>query len=90
MKPEEVRPGMRVKVRERHRIEQRTGSVGKVARTYGGEEFTAVEVVFPNGQRRLFWPADLQEEEGSSPQRRWWWWWWRRSLLGEDGENEAQ
>ena len=84
MKPEEVRPGMRVKVRERHRIEERRGLVGIVAGTYGGEEFTAVEVVFPNGQRRLFWPADL--EEVSSPQRRW----WRRSLLGEDGENKAQ
>ena len=80
MKPEEVRPGMRVKVRERHRIEERRGMVGTVAGTYGGEEFTAVEVLFPNGQRRLFWPADLQEEL-SSPQRRWW---WRRSLLGED------
>ena len=84
MKPEEVRPGMRVKVRERHRIEERRGLVGKVAGTYGGEEFTAVEVMFPNGQRRLFWPADL--EEVSSPQRRW----WRRSLLGEDGENDPQ
>jgi hypothetical protein len=86
MKPEEVRPGMRVKVRERHRIEERRGLVGKVAGTYGGEELTAVEVVFPNGQRRLFWPADLQEEV-SSPRRRWW---WRRSLLGEDEENEAR
>jgi hypothetical protein len=41
---------------------------------YGGEEFTAVEVLFPDGQRRLFWPRDL--EEVSSPQP-----WWR-SLLG--------
>ncbi len=77
---------MRVKVGERHRIEERRDLVGKVVGTYGGEEFTAVEVLFPNGQRRLFWPADL--EEVSSPQRRWWW--WRRSLLGEDEENEAQ
>ena len=84
MKPKEVRPGMRVKVRERHRIEERRGLVGKVVGTYGGEEFTAVEVVFPNGQRRLFWPADL--EEVAFPQRRW----WRRSLPGEDGENKAQ
>jgi hypothetical protein len=50
--------------------------------TYGGEEFTAVEVLFPDGERRLFWPADL--EEVSSP-RRWW-----CSLLGEDNENNAQ
>jgi hypothetical protein len=83
MKPKEVRPGMRVRVREHHRIEERRGLVGKVVGTYGGEEFTAVEVLFPDGERRLFWPADL--EEVSSPRQRWW-----CSLLGEDNENNAQ
>jgi hypothetical protein len=73
---------MRVKVREHHRIKKRRGLVGKVVGTYGGEEFTAVEVLFLNGQRRLFWPGDL--EEVSSPQR-----WWR-SLLGEDSGNNIQ
>jgi hypothetical protein len=82
MKPKEVRAGMRVRVREHHRIEERRGLVGKVVGTYGGEEFTAVEVLFPDGERRLFWPADL--EEVSSP-RRWW-----CSLLDEDNENNAQ
>ncbi len=82
MKLEEVRAGMRVKVRERHRIEERRGLLGKVMGTYGGEEFTAVEVLFPDGQRRLFWPGDL--EEVSSPQR-----WWR-SLLGEDSGNNTK
>jgi hypothetical protein len=67
MKPEEVRPDMPVKVREHHRIVERRGLVGKAVGTYGGEEFTAVEVLFPDGQRRLFWPADL--EEVSSPPR---------------------
>ena len=52
-----------MKVREHHRIEERRGLVGKVVGTYGGEEFTAVEVLFPDGQRRLFWPADLEESE---------------------------
>lgn len=73
-----------MKVRERHRIVERRGLVGKVVGTYGGEEFTAVEVLFPNGQRRLFWSADL--EEVAFPQQQW----WRRSLLGEDVENNAQ
>ena len=82
MKAEEVRAGMRVKVRERHRIEERRGLVGEVVGTYGGEEFAAVEVLFTDGQRRLFWPTDL--EEVSSP-RRWW-----RLLLGEDNENNAR
>ncbi len=68
MKAEEVRAGMRVKVRERHRIVERRGLVGEVVGTYGGEEFAAVEVRFTDGQRRLFWPTDL--EEVSSP-RRW-------------------
>ena len=73
MKPDEVRTGMRVKVRECHRIEKRRGLVGEVVGTYGGEEFVAVEVLFADGQRRLFWPADLQQEV-SSPHQRWWWW----------------
>ena len=66
---EQARLGTRVRVREHHRIEHRRGAVGKVVGTYGGEKFTAVEVQFSNGQRRLFWPGDLQEV--SSPQR-WW------------------
>jgi hypothetical protein len=75
MKLEEVRAGMPVKVRDDHRIEVRRGLLGKVVSIYGGEEFTAVEVLFSDGQRRLFWPTDL--EEVSSPQPSWW-----RSLLG--------
>jgi hypothetical protein len=46
-------------VRDNHRIEKRRGLVGKVVGTYGGEEFTAVEVLFPDGHRRLFLPSDL-------------------------------
>jgi hypothetical protein len=74
MKLQEVRAGMRVKVRDHHRIEKRRGLVGKVVGTYGGEEYRAVDVLFPDGQRRMFWPRDL--EEVSSPQP-----WWR-SMLG--------
>jgi hypothetical protein len=62
MKLEEVRAGMRVKVRDHHRIEKRRGLVGKVVGTYGGEEFTAVEVLFPDGHRRLFLPSDLNND----------------------------
>jgi hypothetical protein len=66
MKPEEVRTSMRVKVREHHRIEKRRGLVGKVMGTYGGEKFTAIEVLFADGQRRLFWPSDLEEISASN------------------------
>ena len=71
---EQARVGTRVRVREHHRIEHRRGAVGKVVGIYGGEEYTAVDVLFADGRRRLFWPGDL--EEISSPQP-----WWR-SLLG--------
>ena len=64
-----MRAGMRVKVRDHHRIEQRRGLVGKVVGTYGGEEFTAVDVLFPDGQQRLFWPSDLEEVSSTKP---WW------------------
>jgi hypothetical protein len=76
LKEEAVRAGMRVKVRDHHRIEKRRGLLGKVVGTYGGEEYTAVEVLFPDGQRRLFWPSDLEEV---SPTKPWW-----LSLVGRD------
>jgi hypothetical protein len=82
MKLEEVRAGMRVKVGDNHRIEVRRGLLGKVVSIYGGEEFTAVEVLFPDGQRRLFWPRDLEEVSYSQPS------WWR-SLLGGSSKTVA-
>jgi hypothetical protein len=41
--------------------------VGKVVGRYGGEEYVAVDVRFSNGQRRLFWPSDLQEIASPEP-----------------------
>ena len=70
---EEVRVGARVRVRGDHRVESRRGALGKIVDTYGGEEFMAVDVQFPDGRRRLFWPADLEGASGSSsPSRAWW------------------
>jgi hypothetical protein len=71
---EQVRPGMRVRVMEHHRVEQRRGLMGKVVARYGGEDYIAVDVRLDGGQYRLFWPSDL--EEISSPKV-----WWRL-LLG--------
>lgn len=65
--------GTRVRVLESHRVVELRGMLGKVADTYGGEEFMAVDVRLSNGQRRLFWPGDLEEApESSSPSRSWW------------------
>ncbi len=69
MKSEEVRIGMRVRVRECHRIAERRGMVGRIVARYGGEEYMAVEVRFPDEHKRLFWPEDLEEISSSRP---WW------------------
>jgi hypothetical protein len=76
MTAEQARRGMRVRVMEHHRVEERRGLVGKIVACYGGEEYVAVDVRLADGQYRLFWPRDL--EEISSP-RAWW-----RFLLGGD------
>jgi hypothetical protein len=72
--------GTKVRVRQEHRILERRGMVGKVVGRYGGEEYVAVDVRFSDGQRRLFWPNDL--EEIASPQPSLW-----RSVL--DGERRS-
>ncbi len=65
MSSEQVRPGMRVRVMEHHRVHERRGLVGTVVARYGGEDYIAVDVHLDGGQYRLFWPRDL--EEISSP-----------------------
>ena len=78
MKSENVRVGTTVRVRDNHRIAERRGMVGRIADRYGGEGYIAVDVRFSGGQRRLFWPEDLEEIPSPRP-------WWRRSLLGKKG-----
>ena len=80
MKAEEACMGMKVRVRKEHRIAERRGMVGRVVGSYGGEQYVAVDVRFPDGHHRLFWPADLEEiasPQPSSSSSSWW-----RSLLG--------
>jgi len=71
MTPEQALTGMRVRVMEHHRVEERRGLVGTVVARYGGEEYIAVDVRLADGEYRLFWPRDL-EEISSSPKA-----WWR-------------
>ena len=52
MTPEQATPGMRVRVMEHHRVEERRGLVGKVVARYGGEEYVAVDVRLADGQLR--------------------------------------
>jgi hypothetical protein len=79
MKPQDARVGMRVRVADHHRIEARRGLVGKVVGCYGGKEHVVVDVRFPDGRQRLFWPGDLEEIAFPRP------WWlssgWRKRKL---------
>jgi hypothetical protein len=61
MTPEQARTGMRVRVMEHHRVQERRGLLGTVVGRYGGEEYVAVDVCLADGQLRLFWPRDLEE-----------------------------
>jgi hypothetical protein len=65
--------GTRVRVLESHRITELRDMLGEIAGTYGGEEFMAVDVRLSNGERRLFWPGDLEAvPKDPSPFRSWW------------------
>ena len=70
MRAEEALVGTKVRVRQEHRILERRGMVGKVVGRYGGEEYVAVDVRFPDGHHRLFWPSDLQEFASPQPSLR--------------------
>ena len=61
MEPENVHVGATVRVRERHRIAERRGLVGRITDRYGGDGYVAVDVRFSGGKRRLFRPEDLEE-----------------------------
>lgn len=74
MTPEQVRPGTRVRIMEHYRVEACRGLKGTVVARYGGEAYVAVDVRLADGERRLFWPSDLEQIPG---QRTWW-----SSMLG--------
>jgi hypothetical protein len=73
---EDVRIGTRVRVQLDYREPQRQGSVGTIQERYGVPEYTAFEVLFPDGQTELFWEHQLEEaREPSYRPKRWWVFW---------------
>jgi len=75
MRAQEKAPvGMKVRVREDHRIKELRGTVGKVVGSYGGEELVVLDVRLPDGRYQLLWPGDLDDVASPAP-------WWR-CLLG--------
>jgi hypothetical protein len=68
MKEERISIGTTVRVCEHHRIAERRGMVGSIAKYYGAEGYKVVDVHFSDRLRWLLWPDDL--EEISSPRPR--------------------
>ena len=75
MTSEEAQIGMRVRVREDHRITELRGKEGVIIGSYGQPNYMALDVRFPEGRCRLLWAGDLEEIPSLRP-------WWR-SLLGK-------
>ena len=76
MELEGAQLGKRVRVQLDYREPQRQGSVGTIKKRYGVPEYTAFEVLFPDGRSELFWEQQLKEaKETSSHPKRWWVFW---------------
>ena len=68
--------GTRVRVQSDYREQQRRGAVGTIKKRYGVPEYTAFEVLFPDGRTKLFWEHQLEEaKEPNHRPKRWWVFW---------------
>jgi hypothetical protein len=61
MTSEEAKIGMRVKVREEHRIPHLRGKTGTVTHTWGDPHYLALDVLLEDGTSQLFWHHELEE-----------------------------
>ena len=82
MTPEQARPGMRVRVMDNYRVQERRGLIGTVVARYGVGEYVAVDVRLAEGRFMLFWPMDLEEIPSPHTQA-----WWRR-MFGKRSSRE--
>jgi hypothetical protein len=73
---EGARVGTRVRVRLDYGEPHLQGSVGTIQKRYGVPEYTAFDVLLPDGRTKLFWEHQLEEvrEPSSRPKRRWVFW----------------
>ena len=73
---ENARLGTRVLVQLDYRKPQRQGALGTIRKRYRIPDYTAFEVLFPDGKTELFWEHQLEEaKEPSSRPKRWWAFW---------------
>jgi hypothetical protein len=76
MELEGARVGTRVQVQLDYRKPHRQGALGTIQKHYGIPDYTAFEVLFPDGKSELFWEHQLEEtREPSSRPKRWWVFW---------------
>jgi hypothetical protein len=49
------------------------GSLGTIKKRYSNPNYTAFEVLFPDGNSQLFWDHQLEEARERSSRKKWWW-----------------
>jgi hypothetical protein len=76
MELEAARVGMRVRVQLDYGEPPLQRSLGTIQKRYGVPEYTAFEVLFPDGQSELFWEHQLEEAKESSYRPKRWWVFW--------------
>jgi hypothetical protein len=78
---ENAQAGTTVRVRMDYRKPTLRGSLGTIKKRYGSPNYTAFEVLFPDGNSQLFWEYQLEEARERSSREKWWW--FSRSKLSE-------
>jgi hypothetical protein len=76
MKLEGARVGTRVRVQLDYGEPSLHGAFGTIQKRYGVPEYTAFEVLFPDGRTKLFWEHQLEEAREPSLHRKRWWVFW--------------
>ena len=74
MELENARAGTSVQVLSDYRKPERPLSLGTIKKRYGTHDYTAFEVLFPDGQSELFWDHQLEELQKLPSRGPWWRW----------------
>jgi len=73
---EDARTSTRVRVQLDYRKPHRQGALGTIKKHYGIPEYTAFEVLFPDGKSELFWEYQLEKVKEPSPRSKRPWVFW--------------
>lgn len=67
MRSEEARVGGKVRIVEGYRDPKMRGRSGRIAQKYGHPDRSALEVIFEDGESKLFWFHELDEVKEEQP-----------------------